>query len=206
MSGIRSVISMGCFNTLNLWRASQSDLAVISRTCDSDFCLPFKPQGAWVLLCAQVWYRGRTMVGIAKGRTSCTLSEVMMFLLLLDMLQSSLHRLLECFGPPLHICIRCQSVLVLVLVAEPLMLNCMFECWWLHNHTSNESLTTAAVCQAASSQKAAKYLLLSNRNWLTNRSWVYTFIWQSSLSHSHAFFKCVTDQLRKVMNLAIIWI
>jgi len=68
------------------------------------------------------------MVGIAKGRTSCTLSEVMMFLLLLDMLQSSLHRLLECFGPPLHICIRCQSVLVLVLVAEPLMLNCMFEC------------------------------------------------------------------------------
>lgn len=55
---------MGCFNSLNLWRASQSDLAVISRTCDSEFCLPFKPQGAWVLLCAQAWYWGGQWLGL----------------------------------------------------------------------------------------------------------------------------------------------
>lgn len=58
---------MGRINSLNLWWASQRDLVVISRTCDSEFCLLFTSQGAWVLLCTQVWYWGGRWLGLQSG-------------------------------------------------------------------------------------------------------------------------------------------
>lgn len=74
---------MGRFNSLNLWRASQRDLVVISCTCDFEFCLPFKPQGAWVLLCAQAWYWGGQWLGFQTGEQVVHCLRTWCFFLLL---------------------------------------------------------------------------------------------------------------------------
>lgn len=91
---------MGRFNSLNLWWASQHDLVVISRTCDFEFCLSLKPQGAWVLLCAQVWYCGRQWLGLQSGEQVAHCLRTWCFIhYLLYMLHSLVHRLLEHLWP-----------------------------------------------------------------------------------------------------------